>query len=113
MIVIPITNIPNQSLSIPLDDNNYEIRIHCCNDNFELGTSIMAVDIFKNDEAIVLGMRAQCGTPLLPFPYMQTDGNFIFVTSNDEYPNWRLFGVNQYLIYVSRTELQGIYDESV
>lgn len=113
MIVIPITNIPNQSLSIPLGDNNYQIRIHCCNDNIEIGTTIMAVDIYKNDEIVVLGIRAQPGYPLLPYPYMQKDGNFIFVTNNDEYPNWRLFGVNQYLIYVSRSELRDIYDASV
>jgi hypothetical protein len=108
MINIPVSNIPNQSLSIQIDNINYIIRIHACNDNQDLGTNILAVDIIKDNTIVVTGMRAVSGTPLLPYPYLTTDGNFIFVTQNDEYPNWRLLGVNQYLIYVSFSEIRDI-----
>lgn len=118
MINIPLQNIANQTLNIVLNNNNYVIRLHACEDSIttgsivdrtaleSLGTSIVAVDITENNEVIVTGMRAVCGTPLLPYPYLQGDGNFIFVTNNDEYPNWRLFGVNQYLIYASPSEIE-------
>jgi hypothetical protein len=100
MINIPISNIPNQSLSIVLDDNNYTIRLHTCN-------NIVAVDIVRNSETIVSGMRATCGTSLIPYSYLQ-DGNFIFVTQNDEYPNYNLFGLTQFLIYASLDEITEI-----
>lgn len=114
MIQIPVTNIPNQSLNIVLDNNNYLIRIHACQDVSTKGTSIrilgqgiLAVDIIRNDEVIVSGSRAVCGYPLIPYKYLE-DGNFIFTTENDQYPNWRLLGINQFLIYASQAELEAI-----
>lgn len=120
MINIPLQTIANQSLNIVLNDNNYVIRLHACEDSIvtgsiidrtaldSLGTSITAVDIIENNITIVTGMRAVCGTPLLPYSYLQGDGNFIFVTNNDEYPNWRLFGINQYLIYATYNEIKAL-----
>lgn len=99
MINISLQTIANQSLNIVLDGNNYTIRLHACRE-------IMAVDIIRNNIVIVSGMRAVAGTPLLPYSYLE-DGNFIFVTQNDEYPNWPYFGINQFLIYASQAELDG------
>lgn len=107
MIRIPITNIANQSFTIVLDGNNYNISINSCANNGTLGTDIMAVDIIRNNTAIVLGQRAVPGYPLIPYQYLQ-NGNLTFITRNDNYPNWRLFGVNQFLIYASITELEAI-----
>ncbi len=123
MINIPLQNIANQTLNIVLNDNNYIIRLHACEDFVTtgsiidrtdldfLGTAITSVDIIENNTVIITGMRAVCGTPLLPYSYLQGDGNFIFVTNNDEYPNWRLFGINQYLIYASPSEIEVIRNE--
>lgn len=107
MITIPISNIPNQSLSIALDGNNYTIRLHACSDVLAVGVGIMAVDIARNTTAIVTGTRAVHGFPLIPYRYLE-DGNFIITTNNDEYPNWRLFGINQFLVYASMTEIEEI-----
>lgn len=114
MIKVPVTNIPNQSLNIILDGDNYVIRIHACSDTSinttsirVLGTGILAVDITRNDQVIVTGMRAVCGTPLIPYKYLE-DGNLIFTTQNDQYPNWRLLGVNQFLIFASQAEIDEI-----
>lgn len=116
MIKIPLTNIPNQSLNIVLDGNNYVIRIHACGDSTisasvaslrTLGNGILAVDIIRNDVVIVTGMRAVSGTPLIPYTYLE-DGNFIFITQNDQYPNWRLLGINQFLLFASQAELDAL-----
>lgn len=107
MIQIPITNIPNQSLSLRLSNSQYDIRIHSCKDNPELGTGIMAFDIVRNNIPIVTGMRAVPGFPLIPAQYLE-DGNFIVLTMNDEYPAWRQFGITQQLVYASETELETI-----
>lgn len=98
MIQIPISAIPNQSLSIQLDQNNFDIRIHACG-------SIMAVDIAINNEVVVTGIRATGGYPLIMYPYLE-NGNLTIITENDEYPDYTRFGIDQFLIYASTEELE-------
>lgn len=105
MIRIPIINIPNQSFSINLSGNQFDIVIHACRDNPSPGTEIMAFDITINNVIIITGIRAIAHFPIIPFRYLE-NGNFIFRTMNDEYPDWRQFGINQFLIYFSETEIQ-------
>lgn len=107
MINIPITNIPNQTLSINLDGNTYDLNIQATGNNGNLGTEIMAVDVIINNVAIVTGMRALPDFPIIPSRYLE-NGNFLISTMDDEYPNWRQFGITQSLIYVSQTELETI-----
>lgn len=101
MIQIPIAAIPNQSLSIQLDQNNFDIRIHDCG-------NIMAVDIAINNEVIVTGVRATGGFPLLEYSYLEDNGNLTIITENDEYPDWRRFGIDQFLIYATAAELEAL-----
>ena len=51
---VPITNIPNQSLSFTADGNEYSIRIHTTGDNDEAGTEVMIynVEAFKESELL-------------------------------------------------------------
>src|ERR1043165_4013325 len=107
MIQVPISNIPNQSLSINLDNNQYDLNIHATNDNPDGSTGIMAVDITINNTIILTGMRAVPGFPLIPYQYL-VNGNFTFITMNDDYPDWRQFGITQYLIFASNSELETI-----
>lgn len=107
MIQIPITNIPNQSFSISLDGNQFDIRIHACRDNGQYGTGIVAFDIVINNTVTVTGMRGVPSCPLIPYEYLE-NGNFVVETMNDEYPDWRQFGITQYLIYASQSELQAL-----
>jgi hypothetical protein len=104
---IPLQKVPNQEINILLDDNNYDIVIHDTQYNSSFGTSIMAVDITINNEIAILGSRACTNCPIIPF-LNRSNGNFVIVTQNDQYPNWRLFGVTQFLIYMSQAELEAI-----
>lgn len=110
MINIPLNNIANQSFNIVLDNNNYFFNIRFCRNSGALGVGIMAVDITRNDSIIETGFRAVPGYPLIPYKYLQ-NGNFTFVTQNDMYPDWRLFGINQFLIYASKEELENIKND--
>ena len=107
MIQIPITNIPNQSLSVMLNGDQYDIRIHSCRDNAEFGTGVVVFTIVRNNVTIVSGVRAVAGFPLIPSTYLE-NGNFTVITENDEYPDWRQFGITQFLIYASPMELEAI-----
>jgi hypothetical protein len=108
MIQIPLISVPNQSLSIQLDNNQYDIAIHATKDNPDGTTGIMAIDITINNNLVISGVRAVCGYPLLLYQYLMVDGNLVFVTQNNEYPDWRQFGTTQYLIYASAAEMEEI-----
>ena len=102
MINIPLQAIPNQSLSITLDNNQYDIRIHAIDD-----VGSVAVDIAIDNVVIVTGIFALPDFPIIPARYLE-NGNFVITTENDDIPNWNQFAVDQYLIYVSQTELNTI-----
>jgi hypothetical protein len=108
MIVIPLEAIPNQSLSIQLDNNNIDINIHSCNNTPQTyGTNIMAIDITINEIVIITGQRMVPAWPLIGYDYLSSN-NFFIVTENDEYGDYTQFGVTQYLIYVNAQEIQEI-----
>lgn len=107
MLNIPLNNIANQNFQIVLDNNQYDITLKSCRNSGAIGVEVMAITIIRNNEIIVSGFRCVPSYPLIPYKYLQ-EGNFVFLTQNDMYPDWRLFGVNQYLIYISPTELENI-----
>ena len=100
MLNIPLEAIPSQSLSIQLNNEYYDLRLHDC------GNGVMTIDISVNDVVIVTGVRLVPYYPLLA-SYLEL-GNFILQTVDYEYPDWTRFGVDQYLIYANQTEIEAI-----
>lgn len=98
MRVVPLEQLPNQSLSINVDGNRWDLRI-------KVATNSMVIDISLNDQVIILGQRITVGWPVIPYDYLATEGNFIFLTENEEMPDWNMFGITQQLLYVSPGEL--------
>ncbi len=110
MINIALQAIPNQSLSIQLDNINYDININSCGfviPNNDETNNIMAFDITINNVITVTGIRAVNGFPIIPSEYLSL-ANFTIVTDNDEYPNYLRFGIDQFLIYASADEIAQI-----
>ena len=97
MIIIPLQPIPNQSLSIQLNDNNFDISVHSCQNIMSFSLVINGVDILDNQRMIP-------SWPLIGYKYLE-NGNFYMLTDNDDYPDYNLFSVNQYLVYVSASEI--------
>jgi hypothetical protein len=106
MIEVPIAAVPNQTLSIQLDQNNYDIEIYTTNRaNANLtGDGVMGITISRNGVLIISGFRLVANYLLIPYEYLE-DGNFVLITQNDEYPDYPQFGVTQNLIYASQAEL--------
>jgi hypothetical protein len=108
MIIIPIQAIPNQSLTIQLEDLNFFIRLRSCNTNPQvLGTAIVSISIAINETVIIDNQRMVPGWPLIGYQYLE-NGNFYILTENDDYPDYTQFGNTQYLIYASATELEAL-----
>jgi hypothetical protein len=112
MINIPLQAIPGQSLSIQLDGNNYDIRLHSCNNTPQTpGTAIMTVSIARNGISIVDNVRPVAGFPIIGYPYLE-NGNFVIISNNDDYPDYTQFGITQFLIFASQAELEAIANGS-
>lgn len=100
--IVPIESVPNQSLSIQLDDTRYEMRFR------DLG-GVMAVDISIDDEVILKGHRVVGGLPLIPYKYLEGDGgNFVFLTELGDIVYWDQFNSTQFLLYITVAELEVI-----
>lgn len=97
MRLIPLAAIPNQSLSIVLNENLFELRIET------RGGSIL-VDVRKNNADIVKGARAVAGAPVV-LPSSRLDNeNFIFLTQEGDILDYEKFGVTQFLYYLQASE---------
>lgn len=106
MIEIPLSDDASQSFSIQINDNLYDIRI-----KFVL--SFMAVSIARNGTQLISNSRAMSGYQLIPYRYLEDgEGNFTFITQNQEYPNFNQFELNQYLIYLNNDELEALRESN-
>jgi len=98
--VIALQAIPNQSLTVNLDGNRYELRIN------DIGGGVAAT-ISRNETVILSGVRVVAGTPMIPYRYVES-GNFIIATENNDIPEHEKFGISQTLLYFSQSELEAI-----
>jgi hypothetical protein len=65
----------------------------------------MTVTIIRDNILIISNVRAVPQSPLIPYQYLEA-GNFIVTTDNDEYPIYTQFGITQYLVYLTQSELE-------
>ncbi len=102
--IIPLETLPNQSLSITLDNVRYSLRFRDLSD-------FMSVDISIDDTVILTGHRVVASQPLIPYRYLEGEGgNFVFITELGDVPYWEQFGVTQDLLYFSSEEMSAIRD---
>lgn len=108
MIILPLQAIPNQSFSIQLDGNNWDVRVFSCNTTpLVPGTQVMAYTFILNGVVIINNQRGAINWPLIGYEYLE-NGNFYMITENDNYPDYTMFGITQYLIYASESEIQAV-----
>ena len=96
-VVIPVQAIPNQSLTVTLDQSTYAITLKT------MGT-LMAASIVRDGVTLFTSQRVVTGTPLIPYQY-QESGNFMFITADDTFPFYEQFNVTQFLLYFTADEL--------
>jgi len=97
MIDVGIATLPNQALSIQLDERFYEIELREAN-------GVMSASIVRDGVTLVSNIRVTAGTPLLPYRYQEA-GNFIMTADGEAIPYWDQFNVTQFLVYLSADEL--------
>lgn len=96
-IGIPLQQLPNQTFSITLDGNLYAITLKAAN-------NIMAASFVRNSVDIVDNGRAVAAGALIQGQYQEA-GNFLFLTANNQLPDYKQFGLTQSLLYFTQAEL--------
>lgn len=102
---VPIQAIANQSFTITLENNFYQISLKETN-------GVMSSSIIRNDILIQSNARMASGYFLIPYKYQQS-GNFFMLTDNGDYPYYDQFGITQYLLYITQAELDFIQSEDI
>ncbi|MDY4368608.1 hypothetical protein SNR26_12890 [Pectobacterium brasiliense] len=98
-IKIPLEELSNQSLTIRLGDCRYTITLKT------LTNELMAISIARDDVLLIQNQRAMPDSLVLPSHLASRYGNFMFTTTNDEYPYYTAFGAGHELYYVPASEL--------
>lgn len=94
---IPLSAVPSQDLSVNLDGVYWRLK-------FYLSMEFVCVDILRDGEMLMSGIRCFVDQPLLPYSYMYAPqyGNFIFDSDVD----WENFGDSCSLYYLDAAELE-------
>lgn len=100
MQIIPLQALPSQSFTIQLDGNEWVIEV-------KLAEGIVACSFTLNGNPVIIGNRAVAGYRLIPYDYLQA-GNFAFVTTSFQIPDYTQFGTTQNLVYISQSEIDAI-----
>lgn len=94
---VPLQQLPNQTFSVTLDGNLYDITI-------KAAENIMSVSFLRNGADIIDNVRAVAAGALIQGQYQEA-GNFLFLTANNQLPDYNQFGLTQSLLYFSAAEL--------
>lgn len=97
MRIVPLAAIPNQSLSVRLDDVRMVLRLKEAN-------GVMVADLERAGTVILSAVRVLAGEPIIPYRYLES-GNFLFLTLDDDLPDWRKFNASQQLLYLTAAEI--------
>lgn len=97
MRTIPILATPNQSFAVTIDGVRWVLSIKSTN-------HVMIADIYRDGVLLLSGSRILAGEAIIPYQYLQS-GNFLLLTISDTLPDFRVFGVSQLLVYLSRGEI--------
>lgn len=98
MRIIDLEATPNQSFSVTLEGNRWDFVIKQAN------TSMIA-DVTLNEVMRLTGIRIVAETPIIPYQYLQSAGNFLILTENDQIPAWERFGVDQIMVFATVEEI--------
>lgn len=102
MIEISLKQLPNQELSIALENSRYIIRVVETN-------TMMAISITKDDVMLIENARLLPNDFILRSNLVDPDaGNFLMLVQDDSLPDWNSFGITQFLQYIDSDELEAL-----
>ena len=103
-VEVKLEAIPNQKFTVPLEGNDYSIRI------FYTG-ECMAYNLDINKVNVIKGFQFINGELMLPYEYQEVNGNLLLIVPDDELPDYESFGNTQFLAFLTQEETD-LYRES-
>lgn len=95
---IPLKSVERQNFTIELEGSLFDITIKECN-------GIMTATIIRDSVKLVENRRICAGMTLIPDGHLE-EGNFAFVTDNDNLPYYTRFGSTDILLYATVEEVE-------
>lgn len=103
---IELNTLPNQTFTTTINNVDMEVVIKL---GGQEDNQILFFALIVNNEYLCPFVPVFANQGVLPYEYMVTEagGQFFFETENDEYPNYKEFGVLCKLYFVTLDELNG------
>lgn len=98
---ISLENQPNQEFNITLNNVPFRIALRY----LEAGCTL--ADIYASDNPVMLGVLCRANEFLIPYPYLAQNGNFVFLSDDDDYPVYTNFGKSCKLYFLTPDEING------
>lgn len=95
---IPLKAVERQNFTIELEGSLFDITLKECN-------GIMAATVIRDGITLVENRRICAGMTLIPEGHL-AEGNFAFVTDNDNIPYYTRFGSTDILMYATIAEVE-------
>lgn len=102
MIDVNLQQLANQELTITLENARYVLRV--VETNSSMALTIIKDDVTFIQNALLMANDFQLRTNLVD----PDSGNFFFDVQNESLPDWRQFGVTQFLRYLTSDELEAL-----
>lgn len=99
MEAINISKIPNQSFFVIVGDHQVDFRLHVFKD-------LLYCDLYVDGVLVSASTRCNPNQPLMPRYYNDRIGNFMFITTEGNYPNADYFGDSCNLVHVTADEIK-------
>ena len=104
MYLVPLQNTPNQELSVTIDGVFYQIRLRYWSPDNQDGIVFAQVKVGNNEWTGSTRCIPYQG--LIPYNYQTNGGNFYFLCTDNDYPNYEKFNVEHRLIFLNDNELE-------
>jgi hypothetical protein len=106
MYLIPLQQTPCQELSVTIEGIFYQIKLRYWSPDGQNGVIFSQVKVGDNPWSG--STRCVPFQGLIPYKYQTNGGNFYFVCTDYDYPDYKKFGIEHRLIFLNDTELKEI-----
>lgn len=99
MLYVPLANTPNQTFSIVLNGLDYRIALRTIQD-------ITFMSCWVNGDLLFHNQICTPNNWVNHYDYISVNGKFYFRCLNNEYPNYKSFGITQSLLFLTPDEVE-------
>ena len=99
MLYISLRKTPNQQVGTVIDGVSYTLNFRTT------AHGILLVDLTVGSELLFSSQRCVANSLVIPYPYLTNGGNFYFLCTDNEYPDFNKFNDAHILLYLTDEEI--------